>query len=397
MSRSTLNLHDSDPVPATNKLAAGGRRTSPIISRSNFAPATTGNTLIYVLWLAGFLGTAVVGVTGAHLIPISERDFVSVWVGGKLAAGGHAAQAFDISSLRTAAAVYAGTTYKIAFPYPPHILFFAVPLSFLPLTIAFFVWQAISALLFCLAARRYLPTGMLPILAVLTPSAVVNVTYGQNGLLLGALWLFAFRGSTLSAALLTMKPHIGFLVAIEMIRRKLFLKTSSITIALIGVSALLFGIGAWHASLANAATAQFSMINSGKYPNWFVQMTTPFVGYGYIGWLLFALAASALLTRCFNVFTAATATFLISPYGFHYDMTVVCLGFGVLLFERWRSLPPWQAFVCALAYLSPLLVRAGTWFVPPILLIGLYAQTMAWRQETTPAEQRPNGLSQPDY
>ncbi|HEX8937922.1 MAG TPA: hypothetical protein VF776_06615, partial [Sphingomicrobium sp.] len=72
--------------------------------------------LVYVLWLAGFLGTAVVGVMGAHLIPVSERDFVSVWVAGKLATSGHAAQAFDIDSLRAAASTYAGTTYKIAFP-----------------------------------------------------------------------------------------------------------------------------------------------------------------------------------------------------------------------------------------------------------------------------------------
>lgn len=336
--------------------------------------------LVYLLWLAGFLGTAVVGVMGAHLIPISERDFVSVWVAGKLATSGHAAQAFDIDSLRAAATTYAGTTYKIAFPYPPHVLFFSVPLSFLPLTVSFFLWQAISAALFCIAARRHLPAGISPILAVLTPSAVVNVTYGQNGLLLGALWLFAFRGSALSAALLTVKPHIGFLVAVEMIRRKLVLRTSLIAVGLIGVSAALFGLGAWHASLTNAATSQFSLITSGKYPNWFVQMTTPFVGYGYLGWFLFAVAAGVLLTRCFNVFTAATATFLISPYGFHYDMTVVCLGFGVLLFERWRSMPSWHAFVCALAYLSPMLVRAGTWFVPPILLLGLYAQTISGRR-----------------
>ncbi len=366
-------------------------------SRLNSASATAGNMLVYILWLAGFLGTAVVGLMGAHLIPVSERDFVSVWVAGKLATSGHAAQAFDIDSLRAAAAAYAGTTYKIAFPYPPHILFFAVPISFLPLTVSFWLWQAMSALLFCVAARRYLPAGMSPLLAVLTPAAVVNVTYGQNGFLLGALWLFAFRGSALSAALLTIKPHVGFLVAIEMIRRKLVLRTSMIAIALVVLSALLFGIGAWHASIAGAATTQFSMISNGKYPNWFVQMTTPFVGYGYIGWFLFAVTASTLLMRCFNVFTAATATFLISPYGFHYDMTVVCLGFGILLFERWRSLPPWQVFVCALAYLSPVLVRAGTWFVPPILLIGLYAQTMAWRQERTSAEQSSKNLFQPNY
>lgn len=354
--------------------------------RSSSAPATTGNKLVYTLWLAGFLGTAMTSLMVPHPIPISERDFVSVWVAGKLAAQGHAAQAFDIDSLRAAAATYAGTTFNIAFPYPPHILFFAIPASFLPLAVSFVVWEAISAFLFWFAARPHLPEGMPAILAVLTPAAVVNVTYGQNGLLLGALWLFAFRGSAMSAALLTVKPHIGFLVVIEMMRRKLLLRTSLIALGLVGLSALLFGVAAWHASVVHASTSQFSLLTSSKYPNWVFQMTTPFLGYGYIGWFLFAAAASVLLVRSFGVFTAATATFLISPYGFHYDMAVVCLGFGVLLFERWRSMPSWQVFVCALAFLSPLLVRAGTWLIPPILILGLYAQTMCGRcSESEPA------------
>jgi hypothetical protein len=117
------------------------------------------------------------------------------------------------------------------------------------------------------------------------------------------------------------------------------------------------------------------MVATAQYPNWYVQMTTPYLGYGMLGWLAFAAGAIFLLTRRFDVFTAATATFLIAPYGFHYDMTVVCLGFGLLLFQNWRSMPPWQCLVCALAFLSPVMVRAGTWLVPPLLLAGLYVLT----------------------
>ena len=347
----------------------------PISAFLNAEPATSGNTLIYSLWLAGFLGAVVVAVIGTQLIPVSERDFVSGWVAGKLAASGYAAQAFDIKGLRAAATSYAGTTSKIAFAYPPHVLFVAVPLSFLPLTISFFVWQAVSATLFYLAAKPHLPRGMPPVLAVLTPSAVVNVTYGQNGLFFGALWLFAFNGSALSAALLTIKPHIGFLVAIEMVRRRLVLRTTLVVLALVALSGMLFGWACWRTSVSNAAANQFNIVVGGEYPNWFVQMTTPLVGYGYIGWLLFAVAAAILLARRFDVFTAAAATFLISPYGFHYDMTVASLGFGIALFRNWRSMPSLQTFICALAFLSPVIVRIGTWLVPPILLVGLYVLT----------------------
>jgi hypothetical protein len=110
-------------------------------------------------------------------------------------------------------------------------------------------------------------------------------------------------------------------------------------------------------------------------------MTTPYLGYGVVGWACFTLAGLLLLARNFNVFTAATAAFLIAPYGFHYDMTVVCLGFGVLLFQKWRTMPPWHTFICALAFLSPVLVALGTWIVPPLLLAGLYVQVRGGSSE----------------
>lgn len=344
----------------------------PFVSSLKSEPATTDNTLVYLLWILGGVGTAGVALMGKHILPIVDRDFTQLWVAGKLAASGHVAQVYDMSSLSNAATALTGTKNKNAFPYPPHMLLLAVPLSFLPLKIGFFVWQLVSALLFSVAAKPYLPRGMPVLLAVLTPSALVSVIFGQNGLFFGAMWLFAFSGSALAAALLTMKPHIGFLVAIEMIRRKLVIRTALIGVAVAMVSAIVFGWKAWLLSAGHAASGVFSMVGSGKFPNVYVQMTTPYIGYGYLGWIAFAVAAIYLLTRRFDVFTAATATFLISPYGFHYDMTVVCLGFGILLFRSWRSMPAWQTLVCALTFLSPIIVRLGTWLVPPLLLMGLY-------------------------
>jgi hypothetical protein len=178
-----------------------------------------------------------------------------------------------------------------------------------------------------------------------------------------------------------MKPHIGFLVAIEMWRRRCVVRTAIIAVALGVASSILFGWHSWLISIGHAAGSVFNMIAADQAPNAYVQMTAPFLGYGYIGWLAFAAAAVFLLTRQFDAFTASTATFLISPYGFHYDMTVVCLGFGILLFRRWRSMPPWQTLVCALVFLSPVIVRVGTWLVPPLLLAGLYCLTIQDRPE----------------
>lgn len=304
---------------------------------------------------------------------IANRDFISFWVAGKLAVSGHAVQAYDVEALRAAAKSLAGTTFKIAFPYPPHTLFLAIPLSLLPLKVSFFLWQALSAALFYVAARPYVPKKFPTFLVLLTPSAVINVTFGQVGFFYGALWLFAFGRSSLAAAVLTFKPHLGVLVSVEMIRRRQVMLTCGLAAFIIALSVLIFGVDVWRASVFGALSNQMKFLSGGQL-NWYGQMTTPYLGYGLAGWLAFAAAAVFLLSRNFNAFSAATGAFLISPYGFHYDMTVVCMGFGILLFQRWRSMPAWQCFVCSLAFVSPMLVLVGTWLIPPLLLAGLYVQ-----------------------
>ena len=333
------------------------------------------NGLVFALWAFGAF-SAFLLLRHAWLTPFNERDFVAVWVAGKLAASGHVAQVYDTELFRVVGTPLAGSdVVKLAYPYPPQLLFIAVPLSLLPLSIAFVLWQAVSAGLFLLAARSYLPPGFPKILVVLTPAALINILFGQVGLFFGALWLFAFSGSALAAAALTFKPHRGFLVAVDAVRRRQLIVTSVIAVAILGLSALVFGIDAWTAWFKGAAAYQASSLADRASEGWRHQMATAYLAYGPVGWIAFAAAAIYLLWRRFDVFTAATAAFLIAPYGFHYDMTVVCLGFGLLLFTKWRDLPAWQTFVCAVAFILPLLVALGSWIASPILLLGLFVQT----------------------
>lgn len=91
---------------------------------------------------------------------------------------------------------------------------------------------------------------------------------------------------------------------------------------------------------------------------------------------LFAGAAIAVLVRYKrrDCFTLATASFLILPYAHNYDMTVVSLGFAVLLYCQWEALSLFERGVGALGFLSPALTFLIGWAVPPILLIGLLIQ-----------------------
>src|SRR5215213_6510579 len=140
------------------------------------------NALYYALWGFGVLSVAFL-FRNALLSPLRDRDFVVFWVAGKLAMAGQATDIYHVEALRAAAKQVVGdTVVRLTYPYPPHALFAAAPLSWMPLTVAYWVWQAVSAILFWFAARPYLPSGFPKILVLLTPAAIINVLFGQGGL-----------------------------------------------------------------------------------------------------------------------------------------------------------------------------------------------------------------------
>ena len=295
---------------------------------------------------------------------------------GKLAWSADMSAIYDVGRFRAATEEILGWHVKSIYAYPPHALLLAAPFGLLPYEWAYAAWIVAGGALFMWAARPYWRLPL--ILVVLTPAALVNVGFGQHGFFYGAAWLWAFskRDSVagLAAAALTFKPHLGLLVAPNILRRRYaFIIAAVSALILFMLSALLFP-GGWNGFFVDATSYQASVMET-KRATLVRMMVTPFIGYGFLVHILFAVAAVIMLVRSFNVFTAATATFLILPYGFHYDMTVVCLGFAVLLHERWADLPIWQRGIAALAFLSPALVDFGIWMVPPILLAGLYVQT----------------------
>jgi hypothetical protein len=145
---------------------------------------------------------------GLHT-PLVGRDFTDIWLAGRAVHAG-------ISPSNTPAFTAFGKgmfgNYLFNWPYPPPMLFAAVPISWLPHDVGFFVWNGATMLLFYMASRHFLPRE-LRLLAVLTPAAILCLIFGQTSFLVGALWFFAFRYAPLSALLL-IKPHMGFLAGI---------------------------------------------------------------------------------------------------------------------------------------------------------------------------------------
>lgn len=284
------------------------------------------------------------------------NDFAYFWEAGQAALGAHPVS-------------------KMWFPYPPHALFLYAPFALLPFLISWAVYNLYGLALFILAARRYLPSGFPPILAICTPAALTCVNYGQTGLIVGALWLWAFSGRWQAVALLTFKPHLGVLSALSL-NRKTLLPTIGLSAALMVASAVVFW--EWWPQFLLQITQQSSAI--GVNTKWPYIAVGPAVGYGFGGWAMFAGAALYLLSRHVSVFSAATAALIVSPYGFHYDMPAASLGFLLALYAE-KS--PARTIIFALALMLPVLVRFGAWIAPPVLLLALWAQTIGRNRAET--------------
>jgi len=333
------------------------------------------------LWLAGALVTLWMVWNGLGQNQLStDKDYANLWVAGRLALDGNIPAIFDVEAFRQASVPLLGERIAGNYSYPPHALFLAVPFAALPYEWSLVAWTLVGMAFFMWAAREHCHKVMPLFLVVLTPAALDNIRFGHYGFFAGGLFLLAFsnrsRIAGLAAAALTIKPHLGLMVAVQMLlhRRALVIAIAG-TVALVIASLLAFGPSAWTGFLTETFSYQSGLIAPGSRGKLVHMMPTPLVGYGLVGHLIFATCAVLLLSRCFNVFTAATATFLILPYAFHYDMTVANLGFAILIFTRWDEMRLLEKLAACLGFLVPEFTTFGTWFAPPLLFAGLYVQT----------------------
>ena len=329
--------------------------------------SATARSAALQLWLIGSLVPLAFIVTS----PFRRSDFLSLWLAGKMAMAGAAGQIYD-SALSGAFASQIGISAATNFPYPPHALLFFVPFAAIPLVPAYLAWNLVTAAFFIWAARPHLPDGFPAWLAALTPAALICLDFVQTGLLFGGLWLLAFNGKWWAVPLMTFKPHLAFLGILSFRSWSAFTKAVLLGLALLAVPAIIWGPALWLDFYQHTISHAAEM---GTRKRWFFAGVSPAIGYGMIGGIPFAMAGGILLARKVNVFTAATASLLISPYGFHYDMAVACLGFGAMIFSYWEEMPTGHRLPMALGFLSPLVALIGVWWVPFILMWGLWAQT----------------------
>lgn len=314
------------------------------------------------------------------------RDFSNQWFGGKLALDG--LNVYDNPAYRDAIGGYGATAFQ-NYSYPPHTLLLGALLALLPYPVALFAWAVGGSILLYRAARPYVPFS--PWLVLLVPS-LARIPYGQFGLLASALFLFAMRGSGVAAGLLTMKPHLGILLAAAMTVKKRFhqiLVALAVTVALLLLSEWMFGLGS--AFLHEGLKTQTLVLRTGFNAAYFSVMPSAYVALRHSGieWLAQAAVAAAALLMLWQfrsasladlAFPVATATFIVLPYSFGYDMALVSVGFAVILYAHWAEWGWIERIIAVLAFSAPNLI--ATHCVPLILLAGLWLQLKVWRRES---------------
>ena len=326
------------------------------------------------------------------------RDFLNAWAGGQLTIHGRVGDIYS-SGYMAAVGQLSGHDLSVhAFSYPPTALLFLWPLGLLGYLPALILFLAATGAAFLLAARPYLARSGLPLwAAALLPASLINVWAGHYGFLFSALWLAAFSAIDRRPAraggwiaLLTFKPHMGVLIPLLLLLRQSWqaiLAAAAGTAALVAASLVAFGTGPWATYFTATASLQAHLLVK-EHAFFFAMMPTT---YSTV-WEAFGSFQLAVLAQCATAAAAifviaraarteiawtelglmlATATFLVLPYAFNYDMGVVGLGAAMLLFDGKGRLDLVGRVLALIALGIPVLVLTLSSTVSPVLPLAL--------------------------
>lgn len=365
-------------------------------------------------WLGGSLIQREISRLDSHLhtgpSSLIGRDFVNIWHGGHEAIAHGAGVVYDREAYRRTLYPETGLVGFYTFSYPPHMLLLSLPFGLTGYLVSLALWSFLGLALFWHAARPWLRDVRLPGWAVLVlPAAIVNIWAGHFGFLIGALALYGWRTaqthparSALAFAVMTVKPHMGILIPVILAMKRQWrtiLLSGAGMVALVGLSALVFGLDSWSIWLSSTLAFQAGLIEIVPRQPYSFMMPT-------VGRMLYAVTTDEMLVALGQIMIGVYAVIaiywahtrrvgtrdlgllsliaipLILPYSFTYDMVAMCL-VALVCAVRWGRWYGWQKLVFAGGFLVPLaqapLAREGFWPAPIalILMLGVAAWRMA--------------------
>ena len=364
---------DGGPVTSRNsmRLDFSERRFSyPLIAVAVVLP------LLYkVYWPAG----NGIDVAGYQI----GRDFINLWAGPQLAYSGKLWTLFDIQAYWDEVGRLFGQALPLhSWCYPLFTLTLFWPLAQLPYFWALAIWTISTFAAFAAVAVAQVAPGrrrVALVILMLAPASFMNVLGGQNGFLSAALLMGGMlaldRRPVMAGVLfglLTFKPHLGLVLPFVLIALgawRTIATAVATAVALVAVSVLQFGIEPWHKYMTVTTGLQVAWLTSfdGFFTYMMISVATAMRTLGFS--LHAALAVQAAVAAvvlpvavvaiartddaCRRIFVLTTATLLVTPYAFNYDMTALSVAIVWTLVGRLEWRPAWST-VYLLGWIAPL-------------------------------------------
>ena len=355
------------------------------------------------------------------------RDFANVWTGGHIVREHLVSKLYDVAAYQAYQRQLLGPIGQHSYSYPPVTFPIAAVLSYLPYWLALIVWQVAGMAFFIWAAKPWWPRCRWPVwLAVLTPGALLNLWAGHYGFFLGGLFLLGWRQVELGRSalagicfgLMLIKPQIAILVPLALVLRRDWLAIASgaaTVLALVAATTFVYGLQPWRdllfstgpflATLINARGSFFGLMSTSAATAAF-SVGAPLslalaiqAAFAICG--IYAVAAAALRkapVRDYALLTS-TATFLVLPYAFNYDMTVPMIGAVSVMAAAKPSSMDWRlAFYGFIAPQLGMVFAAVGVPLMPIMIAGLlYVQFRKIRDLAVQSPASMNDLATPQF
>lgn len=350
------------------------------------AAAAALNVAVAVLLAKQVYADRALGAAGAAV-----PDFAAFWAAARMALEGRAATAWDWEAHKAIEVAGLGFDFPGWMPwhYPPIFQGVVVPLGTMPIFPAMALWIALTLGLYLWVAWRILPGAPSLLICLATGPTLMGLVNGQAVFLTGALTGLALlrhderpvaSGAWLGAMAIKPQLALAFPLVLAASRRwRMFWSAAACAVALVALSAAVFGVEAWQAFLGSVTRTGDTFIGEGVGTKWTMFGNV----YGLLrhaGWETasgmavqgaVALAALALAVQAWRrsgldpaVRSAIVcyATVIATPRVLTYDLTIVVVG---VLFQlraaRATGLLPGEGVCIALA-LAMLTVSV---FVPP--------------------------------
>ena len=351
--------------------------------------------LFLFLFVAGYLADARLPFDAWGYVV--GRDFVNTWMGARAVLAGHVEGLFHLQSYNREIAALFGKLPPLNWSYPPVLLLFVWPLGFLPYIAALALWSLAGFAAYLAAASAFSRSASYLGFVAAAPAIGICLFCGQNGFFTAALLILFFRYwdeqpllAGLCLGLMLYKPHLVVLFPLALVlsgRWKVFVSAAVAVLALMALTAIVFGHSIWSEYFRLVSPVQKGVMETGTgfltmMPTGFMQARMLGLSLAIARWvqLPFTLIALTAVVWTFwkkrdpilSCAVLITASFVVTPYAFDYDMVV----FGWLLAMLWPCFEArWDRILFLLIWTLPVTMLVfGAWCLPvaaPLMVLFL--------------------------